>query len=86
MTDVTMDISSKHYKIDSHIKNMLKEKYGFDDKEAEGIALAIDMKEQDISRFATKSDIKDLKLEMYKVQIGTIAIMLGVLGRWLGKW
>ena len=92
--DITMDIKSKHYKIDTYIKETIKAKYDLEDKVAEAISLAMDMKEQDMSGYATKHDLqyslKQLELSLTKkmgyMYFSSICITLGVIGRWLGKW
>lgn len=67
-----MDIVMKHPKIDTAIRDTLIEKYGFGVNEAEGISVAIDMKDQDMSGYATKGDIKDVKTDIKEIKIGMI--------------
>jgi len=84
--DTTMDFKTKHYKIDTYIKETIIEKYNLDDNMAEAITYAMDMKDHDMTSYATKLDLKDLEIKIYALHAGTVMLMLGVMGRWLGKW
>jgi hypothetical protein len=95
--DSIAHIDTKHYKIDTYIKDTIKAKYNLEDNVAEAISLAVDMKDQDMSGYSTKGDmktldtkidhvVKDLKLKMYKLHFTTIAIILGAISKLLGKW
>jgi hypothetical protein len=57
--------------IDTHTIVEKLEKSGFTRTQAEGITSAL--KELDLSALATKADLKDLKLDIYKFMFGAMA-------------